>query len=108
MAERGSDFNTKRKHLAAVVRVSEPSLSVFQNLLLSGCGDPLPLCPGFTGESVHSVCIHVCETVCLLCFVCVCVCYISEISLDHKGVNFLILLSVLECSGLGRQQLATN
>lgn len=69
----------KRKLLAAGVRVSKPSLSVFQNLLLSGCGDTLSLCPGLTGESVFMRCECVGQCV----FVSV---YVREGSPDHKGV----------------------
>lgn len=65
--ERWTDLNTKRKLLAAVLRDSKPSLSVFQNLLLSGCGDPLSLCPGLTGESTFTTCVFVC-----VLLVCVC------------------------------------
>lgn len=76
-AELRAESSVKRKLLAAGIRVSKPSLSVFQNLLLSGCGDTLSLCPGLTGESVFTrcawLCVFVCEfLVCVLCVYVVC------------------------------------
>lgn len=50
------ETSVQRRLLAAGIRVSKPSLSVFQNLLVSGCGDTLSLCPGLTGESVFIRC----------------------------------------------------
>lgn len=71
-----AESSVKRKLLAAGIRVSKPSLSVFQNLLLSGCGDTLSLCPGLTGESVfircECACVRDCVYLSVWFLVCVC------------------------------------
>ena len=76
-AELRAEFTVKRKLLAAGIRVSKPSLSVFQNLLLSGCGDTLSLCPGLTGESVFTRCVCLCVSmrVCVCDCACLSVCF---------------------------------
>lgn len=83
--ERWTDMETKRKLLATELRDSKTFLSVFQNLLLSGCGDPLSLCPGLTGESLFTACVFMCVRRCVFwCAFRVC---ISELSLDHECVT---------------------
>lgn len=71
----------------------KPSMSVFQNLLFSGCGDTLSLCPGLTGESVFTK--YVCMCVGLCVFVCVFGVYVACL---RKIPSLNVYLSLLALS----------